>query len=69
METTPAQSAPVYANRKVKYYQTHKNDPGFRDKLKQSAKSYYERNRDQLKQKALDRYYQIKAALTPTLAV
>ena len=57
METQPI---PQYSNRNVKYYHTHKNDPGFRERLAEVQKNYYQRNRDHYRQKALDRYYRLK---------
>lgn len=63
METPIAPPTPQFANRKVKYYQTHKNDPGFKERLAEVQRNYYLRNRDTYKQKALERYYRLKEAV------
>ena len=61
MENQPVVApAPQYANRKVKYYHTHKGDPGFRERLAEAQRNYYQRNKDTYKQKSLDRYYRLK---------
>lgn len=67
MENTPT-PAPQYANRKVKYYHTHKDQPGFKEKLSAAHRNYYERNRDLLKQRALERYYRLKEAVLTQIA-
>jgi hypothetical protein len=70
MENQPvvAPQPPQYANRKVKYYHTHKDDPGFRERLAEVQRNYYQRNRDTYKQKALDRYYRLKQVAQQAVA-
>ena len=64
--TTAPAPAPQYANRNIKYYHTHKADPGFRERLAEVQRNYYQRNKDRFKQKALERYYRLK---WPELAI
>ena len=60
MDTTPV--APV--NRKTKYYHAHKEEAEFQNRLKVAKKKYYEANKERLIEKALERYYRIKAMIT-----
>jgi hypothetical protein len=60
---TPTTATDQYAhlNRKLRYYYRHKDDPVFREKTLRAKAEYYQRNKDILKQKSLDRYYALKA--------
>ena len=50
-------------NRKTKYYHAHKEEPEFQNRLKTAKKKYYEANKERLIEKALERYYRIKAMI------
>ena len=58
---TPAIASPTYANRKLKWYHTHKDDPECKARLKKTRQEYYERNKERLRAEMLERYYQKKA--------
>jgi hypothetical protein len=61
-DTIP-QPQPQIMNRKLRYYYNHKNDPVFIERTAQAKARYYQRNREDLKAKALARYYEMKAIL------
>ena len=51
----------IYANRKIKWYHVHKDDPECKARLKKTRQEYYERNKDRLRADMLERYYRKKA--------
>jgi hypothetical protein len=61
---TIEQTAPPM-NRKLRYYYRHKDDPVFRERMSKAKAEYYQRNKDLLKQKSLDRYYAMKNTVAP----
>ena len=61
-ENTPA-TAPPTMNRKLRYYYRHKDDPAFRERMSKAKAEYYQKNKEVLKQKSLDRYYALKATI------
>ncbi len=52
-----------YSKYHKKYYDEHREE--IRIKRKPTDKAYYEANKEKIKQRALDRYYRLKAANTP----
>ena len=52
---------PQPMNRKTKYYHAHKADPEFQQRMKDAKQRYYQKNREAVIQKALIRYYALKA--------
>lgn len=64
--TNPTATTAQYANRNIKYYHTHKNEPGFKERLAEVQRNYYQRNKAKYQQKALERYYRLK---WPELAI
>ena len=58
METVPKM------NRKLKYYYAHKEDPEFQQRMKDAKKRYYEKNKEKIIEKALERYYKMKGGGT-----
>lgn len=64
MDTT-AQTLTVPMNRKTRYYYNHRNDPVFQQRMREAKRRYYQKNREAVIQKSLDRYYAIKALNTP----
>lgn len=66
-QTAPT-PVPQYANRNIKYYHTHKSDPGFKERLAEVQRNYYLRNRDTYRQKALERYYRLKELANQAVA-
>ena len=61
METE--QPTTKYSKYHRKYYEQHREE--IRQKRKPTDKAYYEANKEKIKQRALDRYYRLKAANTP----
>jgi hypothetical protein len=55
-------------NPKTKWYQAHKDEPGFMDILNQNRKRYYNKNKESERKKALERYYRRKDAPLVALA-
>jgi len=54
------ETVPLKINRKLKYYYAHKDEPEFQQRMKEAKQRYYEKNKERLIQKALDRYYKLK---------
>jgi hypothetical protein len=48
-----------YTKYHKKYYEVHRDE--IREKRKPTDRAYYEKNRELIKQRALDRYYRLKA--------
>jgi hypothetical protein len=48
-------------NRKTRWYYKHRENEEHRQKWAEAKKRYYEKNKEHYKQKALERYYKIKA--------
>jgi len=48
-------------NRKTRYYYKNKDKQEFKDRLFIARQKYYEKNKEQIIAKALDRYYKLKA--------
>lgn len=67
METPATQAPPM--NRKTRYYYNHKDEPEFQQRMKEAKQRYYQKNKEVMIQKALDRYYQQKALRDTTPAV
>jgi hypothetical protein len=57
-------------NRKMRYYYKHKDDPEFKQRMTDAKKRYYQKNKEAIIAKSLERYYTIKAtaALLPAEA-
>jgi hypothetical protein len=53
METTSV-------NPKTAWWRQHKNDPALKESMKASQRKYYQANREAVKQKALEYYYNVK---------
>jgi len=49
-------------NRKMRYYYKHKDDPEFKQRMADAKKRYYQKNKEAIIAKSLERYYAIKAA-------
>jgi hypothetical protein len=49
-------------NRKLRYYYRHRDDPAFKERMSLAKAQYYQKNKDALKQKSLERYYALKTA-------
>jgi hypothetical protein len=49
-------------NSKTKWYRAHKDEPGFLDILNQTRKRYYNRNIEEERKKARERYYRRRDA-------
>lgn len=60
MDTTTPAPAPATMNRKTRYYHNHKDEPEFQQRMKDAKRRYYEKNRDEMIAKALNRYYTLK---------
>lgn len=54
MENQESPVAPV--NRKMKYYNAHKNEEAFKIRMRDAKKRYYERNREVIIEKVKARY-------------
>jgi hypothetical protein len=65
LPTDPPTDPLANMNRKLRYYYRHKDDPVFRDKTSRAKAQYYQRNKEILKQKSLERYYATKNAVNP----
>lgn len=61
METE--QATTKYSKYHRKYYEQHREE--IREKRKATDKAYYEKNKEAIKTRALERYYRLKAANTP----
>lgn len=48
-------------NRKTKYYRNHKDDPEFKERMKEAKRRYYQKNKEKIIAKTLNRYYEKKA--------
>ena len=59
--TNPPTDPYAHLNRKLRYYYRHKDEPAFREKTLRAKADYYQRNKELLKAKSLERYYAIKA--------
>ena len=55
-----------YTKYHKKYYEVHRDE--IREKRKPTDRAYYEKNRELIKQRALDRYYRLKEAAKQTTA-
>jgi hypothetical protein len=53
-----------YTKYHKKYYEVHRDE--IREKRKPTDRAYYEKNRELIKQRALDRYYRLKEAAKQT---
>ncbi len=58
--TLPPTDPYAHMNRKLRYYYRHKDDPVFRDKTLRAKAEYYQKNKEVLKAKSLERYYNLK---------
>ena len=52
---------PATMNRKTRYYYNHKDDPAFRARMSEAKRRYYQKNKEAIIAKTLNRYYAIKA--------
>jgi hypothetical protein len=44
-------------SKKQEWYQKHKDDPVYMERMRESRRKYYEKNKKDQSDKALDRYY------------
>ena len=51
------QEQPVEQNKNQKWYAAHKNDINYKIRMREARRAYYERNKADQSEKALDRYY------------
>ena len=65
MDTTVA---PVVQGKHARYYNAHKNELAFQERIREAKHRYYEKNKDKIIQKALARYYKIKEAMVGVVA-
>lgn len=59
MDATNTPAVPM--NRKTRYYHAHKTEPDFQQRMKEAKQRYYQKNREAVIQKSLERYYALKA--------
>jgi hypothetical protein len=52
-------------DRRKKYYLSHRHTPEFKARISRAKKAHYQRNRDEIKAKALARYYELKGMTPP----
>ena len=50
-------------NRKTKYYYAHKEETAFQERLRDAKARYYQKNKERLIQRALERYYRLKGVV------
>jgi hypothetical protein len=63
--TPPPTDPYAHLNRKLRYYYRHKDEPAFREKTLRAKAHYYQRNKELLKAKSLERYYTLKNTANP----
>lgn len=54
----------VKPNYKMNWYNAHKNEPEFMQRMRENKRRYYEKNKEAIKTRHLARYYAIKIVNT-----
>jgi hypothetical protein len=69
MDTTITTPNLTTMNRKLRYYYRHRDEPAFKERMSVAKAEYYQKNKDTLKQKSLERYYALKATTQPAVVL